>query len=118
MEIYHVWQNNCISVGEECLKNERGDYVGMKTGNIYDSSKHYHSEQFKAQIIAVDEINQTGMYHLSKEHNEKEENNKSWKLKYIGYLITVEKAHLYGNLQIYRCLELGEYWSGNEIKIV
>jgi len=118
MQIYHVWKNNCMGLNEECLLNENRDYVGIKTGKIYDRNLHYHSEQYKAKIIAVDDINQTGMYHLYKEINEKEENNKSWKIKYIGCLVTVERAHHCGDLDVYRCLELGDYWSENEIKII
>jgi hypothetical protein len=118
MQTYTVWKNNYTGINEKCLMNEDGNYIGIKTGDKYLKSEHYHSQQLKAQIISVDESNQTGMIHLYKEANEIGENKKSWKEQYIGCYITVEKAHWCGDIQVYRCLELGDYWSSNEIKIL
>jgi len=119
MEILTVWNNNKTGLNEECLRNENGNYIGIKTGTIYDCHVHYHSQQYEAIIISVDETNMTGMYHLYKELNDNNnENNKKWKRKFIGCYVTVEKTHWCGEKQIYRCLELGDYWSSDEIKLL
>lgn len=39
------------------------------------------------------------------------------RIKYECY-VTVEKARWCGNIQVYRCLELNEHFSENEIKIL
>lgn len=119
MQLYTVWEKGYIGVNEKCLKNTDGNYIGVKTGNKYNSKTHCHSKQYKALIVAVDDENKTGMYHLYKElSNMNEENNKSWKSQYIGCYVTVEKAHWCGDVQIYRCLELEEYFSDSEIKLL
>lgn len=38
--------------------------------------------------------------------------------QYKAQYVTVEKAHWCGDIQVYRCLELNEYFSSNEIKIL
>lgn len=119
MQLYTVWKKDGTGINEKCLMNTDGDYIGIETSKKYSSTNHYHSKQYKAQIVAVDNKNKTGMYHLYKELNDNdEENSKSWKSKYIGCCVTVEKAHWYGDIQVYRCLELNEYFSSNEIKII
>lgn len=119
MQTYTVWKNNGMGIDENCLINYDGDYIGIDTGKIYKQSEYYHSEQFKAQIISVDDKNETGMYHLYTGWSDDNiENHKSWKSKYIGCYVTVETAHWCDDIQVYRCLELSDYWSSNEIKIL
>mgnify|MGYP006924683345 CR=1 FL=1 len=98
--------------------NEQGDYVGIKTGRIYGKRYHYHSEQLKSKIVAVDDANKTGMYHLYGEDNEREDNKISWKRKYVGCIVTVERAHYADGLEVFRCNELGEYFTENEIELM
>lgn len=117
MNIYTVWTKSGTGINEKCIMNDIGNYIGINTGVCYNSFEHYHSEQFKAQIIAADSFNNTGMIHLY-DHEDTKENKREWKTKYIGCFVTVEKAHMFGELYVYRCLELGEYWSSNEIKIL
>lgn len=119
MQTYTVWTKNYTSVDEKCLRNIDGDYIGIQTGTKYSVENHYHSEQLKAQIVAVDSVNQTGMIHLYGESKtDGDENRQFWKSKYIGCYVTVERAHYFGELTVYRCLELGDYWSSNEIKLL
>ena len=92
--------------------------MGIQSGNTYDPHNHYHSKQYEAQIVSVDKSNLTGMLHLHKDEESIEENRYSWKEKFIGCYVTVEKTHFCDELQIYRCLELGDYWSSNEIEII
>lgn len=112
MKVHTVYINHYTGVGEQCIKNINDDYIGLETGNIYPKDTHYSRLQHPARIIAVDKENETGLYHLSGG------NRHEWKSKYIGGIVTVEKAHYFGDLQIYRCLELDEYFSGNEIELL
>lgn len=117
MKLYTVW-NKHTSVSERCLINQNKEYVGVETGNKYIGDNYRHSQQFKAIIVYVDDKNMTGMYHLNEDYESgNEPNHKSKKSKYIGCEVTVEKAHMCGELAIYRCLELGEYFSSNELAI-
>jgi len=136
MNIYTVWSKRVkTGVNEKCLLKEDGNYTGVETGKNYSKEEYYHSKQFKARIISIDIENKTGMYHHYKEFQDdkninvikrlnyigidtREDNKYSWKLKYIGCYITVEKAHLFGSIQVYYCLELNDYFSGNEIEII
>lgn len=121
MQTYTVWTKNGFGVSSTggCLRNINGDYVDIKTGTRFNSSDHYHGEQLKAKIVFADGINQTGMLHLySDESIGTEENRRSWKSKYVGCFVTVERAHRNGELMVYRCLELGDYWSSNEIELL
>ncbi|MED1665646.1 hypothetical protein [Brevibacillus laterosporus] len=117
MELYSVWRKKGSSgVGEKCLMREDGKYIGVTAGNVYDQESHYHSERLIGKIISVDRENKTGMHHLCREWGN-EENKISFKEKFIGCLVTVEAAHFANSVRIYRCLELGEYFSEFEIEI-
>lgn len=121
IRVYTVWDNHSTGVNEQCLKTANGDFVGIETGNLYSKDKYYSSPQFIAKIISVDDENNTGMYHLYSEcwDDENHEDNRAiWKKKYIGCVVTVEESHWAYNLKIYRCLELDEYFSSNEIEII
>ena len=102
---------------EKFLMTETGDYVGLSSGKFCSKKDHYHKELLKGQIVSVDSVNNTGMYHLC-EGDEEEENRYSFKRKYIGCIVSVETAHSYGELTVYYCHELDEYFSSNEIKII
>lgn len=118
---YTVWTNTHTGVGEKCLKNKDGDYIGIETGKRYSEKDHYHSLRYNAIIKAIDTENKTGMYHLYKgDFNtyDDEENGKSFKEKYVGCLVTVEGAHYMGKLRVYRCVELQEYFSEDEIELI
>lgn len=122
MQTYTVWKLNSTGINEKCLLNTDGDYVGIETGNVYLKDSHYASKQMKAKIVSVDSENKTGMYHLYSElwddPEVQEDNRSSWKKKFVGCLVTVESSHYFGDLTIYRCLELCEYFSSNEIEIL
>lgn len=47
-----------------------------------------------------------------------EENEYTKKKKYIGAIVTVREAHYAGKYKVYFCLELGEYFSNTELKII
>jgi hypothetical protein len=138
MTLYTVWQvhtglggpirdpekakKSCggTGVGELCLMTDKGHYIGVKTGTFYWKKYHYHTPNHKARIINIDDENLTGMYHLSEGNlfPNAEENEASWKRKYLGAIVTVNVAHSAGEHTIYRCLELDEYFSDNEIEIL
>jgi hypothetical protein len=121
IQLYTVWRNDRISIdeNEKCLLRDDGNYIGLETGKVYDKNEHYHSKQFKGKIISIDNDNLTGMYHLYKELNDnEEENNYSFKQKYLGCYVTLERAHFADGLQIYRCNELEEYFSEKEIELL
>lgn len=118
MKLYTVWTNNSYGVHEKCLMTTDGDFVGQETGTFYSRNKYYASPQLKGKIVSVSEQNETGMYHLYGDMREdSEENAKSVKSKFIGCEITLERAHYADGLLIYRCLELGEYFSENEVQV-
>jgi hypothetical protein len=114
---YTVWKGN-IGVGEKCLLNAAGDYVGVTSGTVYPAAAHRHSAQLDAQIVAVDETNCTGMYHLFREDENGDENRRSWKAQFIGCFVTVEEAHKLGDRKVYRCRELNEFFSETELKLL
>ena len=119
MQIYTVWTNKRVGVGEKCLMRDNGDYIGLETGTVFPAGEHYHSEQFKGRIVGVDEKNLTGMYHLDEEWSDKsEENAHSFKERFLGCEVTLERAHSADGLQIYRCMELGEYFSEKEVEVL
>lgn len=139
MTLYTVWQvhtgigggpirdpemakkSNCgTGVGEKCLMTDKGHYIGVETGTFYPKKTHYHSKNLKARIVNVDDENLTGMYHLSEGDlfPDAEENEATWKRKYLGAVITVNEAHSAGEHRIYRCIELEEYFSDSELEII
>lgn len=120
MYLYTVWEKNGFGVHEKCLMNDDGNFIGQKTGKVYDKENYYASKQIKGKIVAVDSANNTGMLHLTADLSETgEENNKSIKSKFIGCTVTLEGAHYFGSFKVYRCLELnGEYFSDTEVQIL
>jgi hypothetical protein len=122
MKLYTVWANNHTGINEACLMDCNGNYVGIETGTTYSKDKYYSSEQLTAKIISVDNTNKTGMLHLYAEcysnSDAHEDNKASWKRKFINCIVTIEQAHYVDALPIYRCLELNEYFSGDELEII
>jgi hypothetical protein len=139
MTLYSVWQvhtgimgnpikdpekakksNSGTGVGEKCLMTDKGHYVGVESGKFYEKKFHYHSPNLKARVVNVDGENLTGMYHLSEGElfPDAEENEATWKRKYLGAIITVREAHWAGEHRIYRCIELDEYFSDRELEIL
>ena len=120
MQLYIVWTKLSSGINEKCLLREDGNYIGVETGKLYSiKDGYYTSKLYKAKIKNVDNINKTGMYHLYEGWDENtEENNKSFKQKFIGCFITVREAHYADDLKIYQCLELNEYFSEDEIEIL
>lgn len=111
IELYNIWSNKRRGISERCLIKDNGDYIGQNTGEIYLKENHYHSSKIKGKIVKIDKVNNTGMLHL----DEAMVNRKG---KYIGCVATFERAHYFGNIQVYRCLELKEYFTQNEIEIL
>lgn len=115
---YRVWKGTGpgmgVSVNEICIMNTAGDYVGIQTGHLFPHAGHYHSVSVPAVISSVDEENRTGMLHLDAD-GIFGVNKKLWKQRYIGCHINVIQAHRYGDLKVYRCTELDEYFSQNEL---
>lgn len=118
--LYHLYKTKgATGVEEPCLIKDDGNYIGIKTGKLYPRSEYYHRNQFKAKIIAVDNNNKTGMLHLYRDTSfHIEENAKSKKEKYLGCIVTVEEAHWNGDIRVYYCNELNEYFSDSEIQII
>jgi hypothetical protein len=117
--VFCVWTKNSTGVGEDCLMTTSGDYIGLKTGTFYSKKDHHHSSMVKAKIISVDDKNETGMYHLYKDFSDlDEENNVSYKRKYIGAIVTLKAARWNGKHRVYYCMELHEFFSDNEIEII
>jgi hypothetical protein len=119
MELYTVFAKKGFGVNNPCLMDDNGDYIELKSGLKHSKNDYYHRKQFKAKIVSVDNINQTGMYHLSKGwDDDNEENNFSKKSSYLNCFITVEEAHYNGGKRIFNCLELKEYFSEDEIELI
>lgn len=120
MQLYIVWTKNGSGINEKCLLREDGNYVGVETGELYSiKDGYYASKLYNAKIKSVDDINKTGMYHLYEGYsNNTEENNKSFKQKFINCFITVREAHYADDVKVYQCLELDEYFSEDEIDLV
>jgi hypothetical protein len=116
IELFTIWERNRRGIDEKCLMTENGDYIGQETGSFYSKEDHYHSTQVKGKIVKVDQDNHTGMIHLD-DDSDFEEDYKCRKSEYIGCFATFEEAHYFGNIKVYRCLELGEYFSENELEI-
>lgn len=109
----YVWSKTNVGVGEKCLKNEAGDFIGVETGTLYSQEGYYASDKLKGIVRSVDEKQLNGMIHL-------DPLEETWKNKYnfIGCKMSFRKAHLYGNLQIYQSFETGEYFNQNELEIL
>lgn len=119
MKLYTVWTNNKTNIGQKCVKNDNGDFIGATTGDTYSKKEHYSSDQIRAKISKIDVNNLTGMYHLAPEVEGGEQNRSEWKSRFIGCEVTVEAAHYCGNHKVYRCLELGgEYFSDMELTLL
>lgn len=113
-----VWSRKGISsVNESCVINKNGDYVGLKTGNVYDKMMYYHSEVFMALVVCVDKKQLNGMIHLDPEDKDgiKAINRKH---SFIGCVLPFRKAHLYGEHQVYQCILTHEYFNDLEIKLI
>jgi hypothetical protein len=96
-----------------------GNFIGIETGALYSKENHYASPLLKGQIVSVDSINKTAMLHLHKEWaGNEEENNATWKKKFIGSIVTLREGHWAGEHKIYYCIELNEYFSDDEVKIL
>lgn len=96
-----------------------GDFIGIETGALYSKDDYYASPLFKGQIKAVDLINKTGMLHLHKEWADNEEENQiTRKNQFLGTIVTLREGHWAGEHRIYYCIELNEYFSDDEVKIL
>lgn len=116
---YRVWngtQPHGTGVNEICILNTAGDYVGIQTGKVFPGATHYHSVSIPVVISSVDEENNTGMQHLDAD-GIFGINKKLWKQRYIGCQVNVIEAHMWGELKVYRCCELDEYFSRNELTL-
>jgi hypothetical protein len=117
MKTFTVWDKLSTGVNEKCLMTINGDYIGYKTGKLYKKEDgYYHSKQHIGIIRYVDEKNNTGMYHLNEvdESDHKKQKLENW----IGCYVTLESAHSWGDIKVYRCIELGDYVSSNEVEIL
>ena len=106
---------------ERCLMTADGDYIGIESGKLYSKRCHYHSDNIIAQIVSIDDVNKTGMLHLYGDNDlfpDAEENEATKKRKYLGAIITVQEVHNAGEHTIYRCQELDEFFSDDELKIL
>jgi hypothetical protein len=117
IKLYTVWKNNCRGIEEKCLLTDEGHYIGQDTGIFYSNDEHYHNDQITAKIVKIEDENNTGMLHLA-DDSEFEEDYRLRKTNFIGCIATFEEAHYYGDIKVYRCLELGEYFSQNELEIL
>jgi hypothetical protein len=116
---YYLWKNNGTGMNEEALDTNQDYFIGIKSGNKYSKKEYYISEYHKAIIKGVDDVNNTGMYHLYAEINDTEdENNASIKTKYINAIVSVKRAHYCDGHPVYICHELDEYFSDTEIEII
>lgn len=125
MATYTVWKKHCNiteespGIAEKCLINTDGDYVNVETGILYSKDTHYHSKQYKAIITKIDKNNCTGMYHLNSFFAPNRlENHYDWKSRFIGCNVTVQEAHLWGDIKVYYVVELKEYFSANELSLM
>ena len=117
MKTFTVWDHRGTGINEKCLLKENGDYVGIDTNDIYKKDDgYYHSKQHIGIIRSIDENNNTGMIHLDEVDEADFKKHKMENL--IGCYVTLESAHFFGGVRVYRCLELKEYVSGNEVEIL
>lgn len=117
MNIFRVWDKTSTGINERCYMKDNGDYIGIDTGRLYKKDNgYYHSKQHIGVIKKIDEENMTGMYHLSEDS---EFDYKSQKMKkYMGCVVTLESAHSFNKIKVYRCIELDEYVTSNEVEIL
>jgi len=117
MKTFTVWYKH-TGVNEKCLMKEDGDYIGINTGTLYKKEDgHHHSKQHIGVIIGIESVDQTGMMHLDQD-SEGLKNKQQLMKSYIGCYVTLEAAHWYGKVRVYRCLELDDYVTSNEVKIL
>jgi len=117
MKTFSVWCKH-TGVGEKCLMKDNGDYIGYKTGTLFKKDEgHYHSKQHIGIIRSIDEVDSTGMLHLD-QGSEGLKNKQQLMKNYIGCYVTLESAHSYGDVKVYRCLELGDHVTSNEVEIL
>ncbi len=110
-EVYIVWKDHTGVEDRRCVMNADGDYIGIDTGNLYSKETHRHSEMLWATIQRVEEDNETGMYHLW------EEESVDKKKAFIGCTLQFREAHFWGKIRVYQCIQTGEYYNQNELKI-
>lgn len=122
MQTVNIWRNSKTWDGSErvCLTRSNGDFVRIKDGAIFSKDDHYCEKQFKARIKAVDQKNETGMYHLDEHWSDNHETNAiSRKSLFLDCIVTVVAAHMCGGTKVYRCIELdNEYFSENELELL
>ena len=117
MKLLTVWHNR-IGVNEKCLTTESGDYVAIDTGKLYKKEDgHTHSKQHIGIIRRFEEIDQTGMVHLDQGSDGLTTKQNLIK-NLIGCFVTLESAHSYGDVKVYRCSETKGYVTSNEVEII
>ena len=117
MKLFNVWKK-MGGVNEKCLMDTNGDYVGINTGTLYLKNEgHYHSKQHIGVIKGIDKIDNTGMIHLDNGGEGLTDKQKKLE-KFIGCYVTLESAHYFGYVEVFRCLELNDYVSSNEVDIL
>ena len=119
-DLYTVWKGknkrHGTGIDEKCVLRNDGNYVGIKTGTVYDKEEYYHSSMLYAEVVSVDERQLNGMIHL--DPNSEDNKYIALKHKFIGCTMPFRKAHLYGNLQCYTCITTGEVYNQNELRIL
>jgi len=117
MKTFTIWFK-FTGINEKCLMTEDGDYIGIDTGKLYKKDDdHHHSKQHIGIITGCDEVDVTGMIHLDQGMTGLTEKQQMMK-KYKGCYVTLEAAHWYGEIRVYRCRELKEYVTSNEVRIL
>lgn len=98
---------------ERVIENGKGDFVGLETGKIYRGEEYYASPTLRATVVSIDEEQKNGMIHLEpgSEYHLKKQN-------FIGCTMTFRRAHNFGELTVYQCIETGEYYNQNELKVL
>jgi hypothetical protein len=106
-----------VIVSEPALWSFNGYYVGVKTGTHYSPNDYRHRPQYVALLTGVDAENLTGMFHLDEPPTLVD--SCAWhKSLFLGCRVTVEEAHRVGELKVYYCLELAEYFSEHEVNLL
>lgn len=112
MNSYIIWEDGYKGVDENACINQDGDFIGLKTGKFYPKEKFKKSETLKAIVKTCEDGSNTGMMHLS------EESNNAIRKAFIGCELTFRRAHNFGNIAVYHCLENKDYYTQNELQIL
>ena len=102
------------SVGELCVSNMDGDYLGTESGKVYKKDDHHRPPMYLGRVLRLVYPDKTGMLHLS------DDSSVYLRKNFIGKFAVLEEAHKCDSVTVYRAYfpeGSMEYFSEDELEI-